>query len=212
MAAAKKTKARKLLESRNHNGLLTWANNTRGALRTLFSMTFDGEEVIRWRAIEAVGVVTGELAKTDIDRVKEFLRRLLWMMNDESGGLGWHAPEAIGEILVNIPDLIPQYGKLLPHFYDEEPFERGSRFAVHRVARVNSEPFLTSVPRLEASLNDPDPIIRGYSALALLSIGAGGGKPGLHGVAGQDDPVPFYDFETGTLENIPIQKLVESHP
>jgi len=210
MAVGKKDKARKLLETRKRKDLVAWARSTNGALRTLFSMTFDAEELLRWRAVEAVGAVAGEFARDDLERVKEFLRRLLWMMNDESGGLGWRAPEAIGEILVNVPGLIPQYGKLLPRFFHEEPFERGSRFAVHRVARVEPEPFRGCVPELRASLENPDSVIRAYSALALLSIGTEEGVEAARRIASDPSPIPYYNFETGASMEVPISDLIGS--
>ena len=78
-------------------------------------------------------------------------------MNDESGGLGWHAPELIGEILVNVPDLIPEYANVLMSFLHEEPFERGTHCAVYRAASVEPKPFTERASELLDSLKDPDP-------------------------------------------------------
>ena len=100
-----KSEARELLAARDFESLIQWAEAVASPLRHLFSLTFDASEVIQWRAVEAIGRVAGVQAETDLEPVRDFVRRLLWLMNDESGGLGWHAPEAIGEILVNVPDL-----------------------------------------------------------------------------------------------------------
>ena len=103
----------------------------------------------------------------DLDKVRDILRRLFWQMNDESGGLVWQAPELIGEIIVNVPILIPEYAGLLLSFLREEPFERGTHFAIYRVAQINADPFVDRLSELVNSVSNPDPAIQAYSALAL---------------------------------------------
>ena len=134
MSVISKTVARELLESRDLAGISEWAASQRGVLRVLFSFTYDSSDLIRWRAIEAIGKVAAVVFKSYPEKIKDFIRRLLWLMNDESGGLGWYAPEVFGEILVNIPELVDEYGSLIPPYLHEEPFEAGSRFAIYRIA------------------------------------------------------------------------------
>ena len=94
---------------------------------------YEKDLLIRFRAIQALGLTTKTVYREDPARVMDLIRRLLWSMNDESGGLGWSAPEIIAEILVNCPMLIETNASLLPHYLTEEPFERGAHFAIARL-------------------------------------------------------------------------------
>ena len=56
--------------------------------------------------------------------VGEVVRRLLWSMNDESGSVGWSAPEAVAEIVVHVPRL-DEYAEVVASSIDLDPFQRG---------------------------------------------------------------------------------------
>jgi len=92
-AIKRKSKVKELLRERDYDNLQKWAKNMRNPQRTLLSLAYDTDELIRWRAIEAIGKVAQIQAESDIEKVRDLIRRLLWLMNDESGGLGWHSPE-----------------------------------------------------------------------------------------------------------------------
>ena len=62
-------------------------------------------------------------SEQDLERVRVLVRGLFWSMNDESGNLIRFAPQAIGEILARVPELLPEYEKNLAAFRDESPFE-----------------------------------------------------------------------------------------
>jgi hypothetical protein len=126
-----------------------------------------------------------------------------------TGGLGWHAPEVIAEILVNVPALIPEYAGLLPSYLREEPFERGTHFAVYRVALVDPRPFVEHVPALTTSLDHPDPAIRAYSALALKTIAGSSGDRAAGGPRADDATFMFYDFESGELRETKVDGILE---
>jgi len=132
---------RELLEKKSYKELLNWAVQNRNPLRPLSSLLFDEDSLIRFRAIEVLGKVAAIEYKKDPERVRRQIGRFLWLMNDESGGICWNAPQAIGEILYNVPDLIPEYGPILTSYFDEEPFEVGSRWGVARAALKNSDTF-----------------------------------------------------------------------
>ncbi len=148
--------------------------NLHRALRDLTSLTFDRDETIRWRASVALGRVAGLLGKRDLDAVRELVRRLLWWMNDESGALMWNAPEVLAEVLLNVDELIEEYATILGHYLVEEPFERGTHWAIARLGRRAPGAFTVRLGVLRRSLRDPDATIRGYAILALDAIGAAG--------------------------------------
>ncbi len=134
MGAKQKEKVRAILVARDFEALNDWANKTRAPLRRLFSLTYDNDVLIRYRAIEAIGRVAMSTAEYDMEKVRVFIRGLIWLMTEESGGIGWHAPETIAEICVRVPTLFEEYAKLLPQFLEEESFVPSTCGALHRLA------------------------------------------------------------------------------
>ena len=49
----------------------------------------------------------GRLALAEPEMVRPLVKRFIWWMNDESGGIGWSSAPAIGEIGRSAPDLVP---------------------------------------------------------------------------------------------------------
>ena len=201
---SRKADVKKILERGDFEALEKWAGEVRNPFRILLSITYDAEELIRWRTIEAIGKVARVQAKFNIEKVRDFVRRLLWLMNDESGGLGWHAPEMIGEILVNVPVLIENTADLLPSFLQEEPFERGTHLAIYRVASVDSKPFLKSAAELSKSLSNSDPLIRSYAVLALGFIGAKPYRNSIEKLLEDQEQIVLYDFDSGNFRETTV--------
>ena len=208
-AIKRKSKVKELLRERDYDNLQKWAKNMRNPQRTLLSLAYDTDELIRWRAIEAIGKVAQIQAESDIEKVRDLIRRLLWLMNDESGGLGWHSPEIIGEILVNVPFLIDEFGELLLAYLKEEPFERGCHLAVYRVASVNPKPYIKRVSELIESLNDSDPFIQLYTAMALEKVRPEIFRKATVKMLSDESRLTIYDFNTGMLKNVTIEQIVK---
>ena len=70
-------------------------------LGPLFSALCSIDEQVRWHAVSAFGHVVPRLARRDREAARVVMRRLLWSLNDESGGIGWGAPEAMAEIMLH---------------------------------------------------------------------------------------------------------------
>ncbi|MBU8933929.1 MAG: hypothetical protein KOO62_07960 [candidate division Zixibacteria bacterium] len=207
---SQKAEATAFLRNRDRTGLLEWARSVRGPLRALISITFDPVELMRWRAIEAVGWVVATFAESNLDRVRDMLRRLFWQMNDESGGLAWHAPELIGEILVNVPVLIPEYADLLLSSLREEPFERGVHLAIYRIAQIDSKPFAERASELANSVASPDPIIRAFSALTLGELKASAYCNILKPLIKDQSQLRHYDFNNGDFVTLRISEAART--
>jgi len=202
-----KSDVKGLLERRDFAALERWADSVRTPQRVLMSLVFERDELIRWRAIEAYARITARL--DDREKIRVAIRRILWLMNDESGGLAWHGPEMIAEILVRVPDLLPEFAELLPWFLREEPFERGTHYALYRLSVVDPRAFMSSTDDLKASLDDPDPATRAYAALALRAMGVdarGSDTP----CQGHEASFTVYDFGTGKVHETTFEQLLES--
>ncbi len=142
----------------------------RRTFRYLLTCVHDADEAVRQRAIGATGPVVAVLADDDLDAVRELVRRLLWWMNDESGALLRVAPEIIAEILIHVHGLVGEYAKLLPRYLTEEPFEPSAHRAVYRLAVARPAAVAGVEPRLRASLDDDDPVVREFAGRALLQL------------------------------------------
>ena len=72
----------------------------RQTVNALFSYIYSNVPEVRWGAITAMGKVVGLMAEEDMESARNIIRRLMWNLNDESGGIGWGSPEAMAEILI----------------------------------------------------------------------------------------------------------------
>jgi hypothetical protein len=197
-----------LLIQKDFDGVLNWMENVRNPQRVLLSLVYDTDELVKWQAIDAVGKMAAFQAKSDLEKVRNLIRQQLWLMNDESGGLGWHSPEIVGEILVNVPQLIDEFAQLFLAYLDEEPFERGSHLAIYRVASVNPQPFIERVSELSNSIDSPDPQIRACTLMALSKIDDKMFQTAAQKLNDDESAVTLYDFDTGLLVNTSVNKVI----
>jgi hypothetical protein len=204
-----KAEIRELLKRRDFEELKRWGSSVRNLQRVLLSLAYDIDDLVRWRSIEAIGKVAKIQAESDLEKVRDLIRRLLWLMNDESGGVGWHSPEIIGEILVNVPSLIDEYGELLLAYLKEEPFEKGSHLAIYRVASINPKPYIKRVAKLAESLNESDPMIRLYTAMALEKIEPKKYQDAIEKLLSIESSITLYDFETGLLKEVMVKQIIQ---
>jgi len=207
---ARKAEIREFLANREYDAVLAWSRSVRSPQRVLFSLALDADEVIAWRAVECIGQVAGIEAEENLERIRDMIRRLFWLMNDESGGLGWRSPEMIGEILVNVPSLIEEFGLLLTAYFHEEPFERGSYLAVARIAAVNPQPFTGIIPDLREALVGHDAVIRCHAATALWNIDSSDNPSVIEPLKRDSSPVTFYDYKRGIPVETTVGRFIES--
>ncbi len=204
-ARQRKAALRSMLQSRDHEALLTWGREQPHAMRTAFSALFEADPLLRWRAIEALGVLASQQAESDTEVVREWIRRLFWNMNDESGGLMWHGPEALGEILVNVPQLIGEYVTMVACRHDEEPFEAGTFMALARIAAEQPRQLVPFVAQARAALTHPDPIIRVNAARILRLTGTKrAAGDGLATVLSDQTLISVYDHAVGALRETTV--------
>ncbi len=106
------------------------------------------------RAIDAIGMVTADLAKTDMESARVIMRRLMWSLNDESGGIGWGAPEAMGEIMARHKGLADEYHKILFSYINP----KGGNYLEHDALRLDAlrgiERLVRSRPELAGEFAD----------------------------------------------------------
>lgn len=209
----RKNELRKLLLEHDWTHIQHWADNNSNAFGTLSSLFFDPDRLVVWRAIDAIGRIS---ATSDREKVVLALRRLFWLMNDESGGISWHAPEAIAEVLGAVPDLIAEFGQLYLSFIVEEPFEAGVCWGIRRLCELNRpNDEMREIIRKRRNvilryLQSDDARLRGYATLAAAGLKI----PVEHDIKSRltsdQQQIEIYDFASGELRMSPIALLAES--
>lgn len=196
-----------LLEDRKLDELAGMVVRKRSTLRYLNRLLYDPAALVRWRAVEAMGMVADRLAEEDPEAVRVILRNLLWSINDESGGIGWSAPECIGEIIYRRPEMFPEFASVILSYTDEEMLRRGVLWAAGRIAQARPELVREALAELAAFLDDTDPVVRGYT-LRLLSIAGERPDFGRYGHLLDDrNIVPVY--EDGCLKEVTVAELAD---
>ncbi|MCD6162252.1 MAG: hypothetical protein J7K40_07545 [candidate division Zixibacteria bacterium] len=207
----RKTAVRSILDDRNAKKLNQWAEKARNPHRILTSFIFDNDPLICFRAAEAIGITAILSARENMESVRRIIRRFFWMMNDESGNFCCYAPYAIGEIVRNVPKLIAEYGHLLPPFLVEEPFEKGTRLAIARIAEIDKTCFSPTVTKkLIQTLDDNSPDIRGSSIIALKALNASDADDKISSLVDDNTQIELYDFNTGKLTRITVGEAAKS--
>jgi HEAT repeat protein len=116
------------------------------------------------------------------------MRRFMWSLNDESGGIGWGAPEAMGEVMACHEGLAREYGHILVAFMREEGFylelellQRGLMWGIGRLAQVRPSLLRqkNAATYLLPYLRSADGAVRGLAAWALGLLQAKEAIPGL---------------------------------
>ena len=172
---------------------------TRQVINPLFSFLLHHDEQVKWRAVSAMGDVVANLAEKDMESARIVMRRLMWILNDESGGIGWGAPEAMGEIISCHEGLAKEYASVLVsyiredgNFLEYEPLQRGAVWGIGRVAQVKPHMIQDAVPHLLLFLESPDGIVRGLAAWTMGLLRARSAQEKLEALVEDDAEVLLY--------------------
>ena len=168
-----------LLQGKNWAHHFTGTNTAaaRRTLNALFGLLYHREPLIRWRTITAIGMVTATLADGDMNGARVFVRRLMWQLNDESGGIGWGAPETLGEITARHETLAREYAAILlsylapwGNYLEHEPLQHGLLWAVGRLGRSRPHMVSNAGELIVPHLKSQNPVNRGLGAWASSPI------------------------------------------
>ncbi len=162
----------------------------RQVINPLFSFLYNRDEAVKWAAVTAIGVIVAKLADKDFESAQVIMRRLIWNLNDESGGIGWGSPEAMGEILARHETLAKEYNRLLisyaredGNFQEHELMQRGVLWGIGRLSQVRSGLMKDAAPYIMPYLKSPDAVVRGLAAWIMGLLGVVEAHPGLEPLA-----------------------------
>ena len=140
-------------------------------INSLFPCLYDLDDLVRWRAVSVLGVLVDRLARKNLEAARVIVRRLMWNLNDESGGIGWGSAETIAEILSLNERFAGEYGNILLSYamedgnYLELPqLQRGVIWGIGRLAGARPGTVRPSSVEIRPYLRSPDTEVRGLSA------------------------------------------------
>ena len=115
-------------------------------VNALFSFLVTTNQTIKLRAVTAMGEVVSKLAGKDIESARIVMRRLMLSVTEESGGIGWNTPEAMGEIMARSEQLANEYHKILISYtvgggneLDFEGLQKSVIAGLKRLSQVHPE-------------------------------------------------------------------------
>jgi hypothetical protein len=149
----------------------------RKAVNPLFSFLCSPDELLKWRAIMAMGEIVTRLADENMESARVIMRRTMWQLNDESGGIGWGCPEAMGEIMARHENLAAEFWCILisyirpdGNFLEHEVLQRGVLWGVGRLAQACPQLLKDSADYLIPYLHAEDPYLRGLAVWASKTL------------------------------------------
>jgi methylated-DNA-[protein]-cysteine S-methyltransferase len=206
-----KTKLRELLAKGHFERIAEMAAQKRRVLGSLVALTYDQDPQIGWRAVEALGVAARRIAEHDPDYVREYLRRLYWLISEESGGICWHAPAAMAEIVRRKPSLFADYVPIVVFLIlnlaeeDLDHFRANILWAVGRLGPLASNHIESVHSAIVSALDDPDPQVRGAAVWCLDQVGQATTLAGRSALLSDQGSIALY--EDGSLERTSVGAL-----
>jgi len=168
-----------LIDSGDAGALRETAGNGRHKtklLQRIFARLYSHDPAVKWRAVVAFGVLVAEDVMEE-DEAREQLKRLLWILNDESGSVPFGVPEALGEMFANRPSLLPIYRPILVSYLVHKemiqtgPIRAGVVWALGRVGLEDPEDRQRAVPGLKSALAADEAEVRGAALWTLTRLG-----------------------------------------
>ncbi|MBW1720494.1 MAG: HEAT repeat domain-containing protein [Deltaproteobacteria bacterium] len=186
-------------------------------INPLFSLLNHKDPDIRWAAVTASGAVVARLAELDIEGARIILRRIMWNLNDESGGIGWGLPEVMGEILARVDVLAEEFSPILLSYADEkgnyleyDMLQRGLLWGIGRLAQVRPEHIQSLEPHLFRYFESPDAGVRGHAAWVAGMVPFPKVRSHLERLTGDDSEFQLYEgqrLQTRKVREVAAQAL-----
>ncbi len=176
----------------------------RRALSPLLSFLPSSHLHERWNAVMLMGRLVARHANDDMEWARITIRKLMWYLNDESGGIGWGVPEAFGEILRHHRGLAEEYHPILfsyvdprGNLLDQENLIEGVLWGVLRVASRHPTLYASQRDTLMPFLSHARAPLRAYAALTIAFLDAYLGiRDSILGRLSHDDAMLTFCWDT----------------
>lgn len=207
---AVKIKVLELLQSQDlaSSSAALQAMAAKDAVNALFSLICREDPLLRWRAVTCMGLSVARLAEENLEEARIIMRRFLWSLNDESGGIGWGAPESMAEVMCHHAGLAEEYVHMLISYmredgeelcqdgnYIEHPLlQRGLLWGVTRLSECRPELLRArgAVADIPPYLDATDAEVRGLAALACGRLAISATTPRLWQLTADESTFRLY--------------------
>lgn len=195
--------------------------NEKEIINPLFSAICRVEDRIRWHAVSGFGLVVPKLAGRNMEDARVVMRRFMWNLNDESGGIGWGTPEAMGEIIYQHDQLAEEYLHMLlsycredgPELFQDGNFlelpqlQRGLLWAIARIAEKRREVLIDQeiVKDLLPYLQSGDEMVCAMAICSLGRLKAGNALEKIREFVNDERKIVFYT--DGCLSKITVADM-----
>jgi HEAT repeat protein len=201
------------LEARDLAGVIALLRHSSGRqlVNPLIGCLCHRDEMVKWLAVSALGRVVAGVADQDLEAGRVVMRRFMWMLNDESGGIGWGVPEAMAEVMACHAGLADEFHQVLVaqmredgNYLELEMLQRGLMWGLGRLAQVRPELLRKrEAPRyLLPYLESGDAEVRGRAAWALGLLGAGEAADALVKLIDDRGEATIYQQEKLTVHTV----------
>jgi len=202
--ALSKKEVEALVQEYNLGPLLDVAKEDKRIIRDLQRLIYSADKLLRWRATDALGRVSGVISKYDPDAISKLLQRLFSASADTAAS-SWGCLDAVGEIIGNSPELFEGYVPRLYQFAGDRALLAEILRALGKIGAVRPDLVRNTTYRFITFLQDPDSEIRGYAAILLGNLGAQEAKDDLKRL--QKDASAIEIYRNGALEKWTVGKL-----
>jgi len=192
----------------------------------LFSLLLSSESALKWHAVTAFGQTVDRLAGANLEAARIVMRRFMWTLTDESGGIGWGSPEAMAEIMACHSKLADEYHAVFmsyilerkgpDNFLEYAPLREGAYWGAARLAQSRRDLISPYRDWLGHSLlGEEPPQSLGYLCLAFsfLTLDSRLLKDRLLELSARGEPLSIYfnrRFQQTTLSKLANQALSPS--
>jgi hypothetical protein len=182
---------------------------------SLFSALFSTRDTIHWHAVSCMGEAVSQLAAERMETARIVVRRLMWSLNDESGGIGWGAPEAMGEILARDSCLAGEYSSILlsyiipgdgpDNYLEYAPLRQGAYWGIARLAQARPQliqPWEQTLAHALQREREPKSLLLICLAFSHLDFISPAARSGLKELSANQESVCIYwqrEFQTRIL-------------
>lgn len=152
-------------------------------INPLFTALLNPSPRVKWHGVSCFGRVVPLICREyGLERGRVVMRRFMWMLNDESGGIGWGVPEGMAEVMANQKSLAREFNSILFSFLQEAggkdnyleyaPLRRGAFWGTARLARADPQLAAAAGSKIAFALeSEEDTHILLGAALAAKLIG-----------------------------------------
>jgi hypothetical protein len=154
------------------------------------------------------------MADARMESARVIMRRMMWQLNDESGGIGWGIPEAMGEIMARNEKLAAEYANILmsyasvrQNFLEHDMLQRGMLWGIGRLAVARPERLTGVDADIIKFLDSEDSVHRGLAVWTLGNLRSAQAAVSLPRLVDDSAVLTIYDHSNYLLTQTTVGAL-----